>query len=48
MHRKSELVWRGSMERLGVGKAMRREVLWRAEWASAVATATTIQDHAPK
>jgi len=48
MHRKPELARRGSMERLGVGTATPREVLWCAEWASAVATATTIQDQAPK
>jgi len=36
------------MERLGVGKEMPREVLWPAEWVSAVATAMTIQDQAPK
>jgi len=32
MHRKPELAWRESTERLGVGKAKPREVLWRAEW----------------
>jgi hypothetical protein len=48
MHRKTELVRRGSTERLGVGKATRGEVFWRADWVSPVATATTIQNHAPK
>ena len=37
-----------SMESLGAGKAMPREVLWRAEWASSMATATTIQNQTPK
>jgi len=41
MHRKPELVRRGSTELLGVGKATPGEVLWHAEWASPVATATT-------
>jgi len=45
---KPELAQRGSMERLGVRKAMPREVLWHAQWASPVATATTIQNQAPK
>jgi len=31
-----------------VGKVMPGEVLWRAEWASAVATAMTIQNQALK
>jgi len=44
MHRKPDLARRGSTERLGVGKATPREGFWRAEWASAVATATTIQE----
>ena len=48
MHRKPELVRRGLTERLGVGKATPTEVLWRAEWASAMATATTIHDQAPE
>jgi hypothetical protein len=43
MHRKPELARRGSRERLGTGKATPGEVLWRAEWASSMATATTIQ-----
>ena len=30
-----------------VGKATPGEVLWRAEWASPMATATTIQNQAP-
>jgi len=47
MNRKSELALRGSMEPLGVGEAMPGEVLWRAEWASPMATATTIQNQAP-
>jgi hypothetical protein len=38
MHRKPELVRRGSTQRLGVGKAIPREVLRRTEWVSAVAT----------
>jgi hypothetical protein len=48
MHRKPELVPMGWMEQLDVCKVMPREVLWSAEWASAMATATTIQDQAPK
>jgi len=48
MHSKPELALRGLTERLGVGNAMPREVLWCAEWASPVATATTIQNQAPK
>jgi len=36
------------MEQLGVGKATPGELLWRAEWASPVATAKTIQNEAPK
>ena len=48
MHRKPELARRGSTEQLGVSNAMPREVIWCAEWASAVATATTIQDQAPQ
>jgi hypothetical protein len=46
MHWKPELAWRGSTKRLGVAKVTPKEMLWRAEWASAVATATTIQDQA--
>ena len=48
MKRKPELAWRGPTERLGMGKATPREVLWRAEWASPVATAKTIQNQTPK
>jgi hypothetical protein len=48
LHRKPELAQRGLTERLGVGKAMSRKVLWHAEWVSSVATATTIQYQAPK
>jgi len=36
------------MKRLGVGKAMPGEVIWRSEWESPVATATTIQNQTPK
>jgi hypothetical protein len=48
MRRKPVLARRGLTERLGVGKATPGVVLWRAEWASPVATATTIQNQAPK
>jgi hypothetical protein len=48
MHRKTELARRGSMELLGMGKATPGEVLWRTEWVSLVATATTIQNPTPK
>jgi hypothetical protein len=48
MNRKPELAWRGSTERLGMGKATPGEVLWRTEWASPVATATTIQNQTPE
>jgi hypothetical protein len=48
MHRKPELVRRGLTERLGMGKATPGEVLWRAEWASSVATAMSIQNQTPK
>jgi hypothetical protein len=48
MYRKPEVAQRGSMERLGVGKATPMEVLWHTEWASPVATASTIQNQAPK
>jgi hypothetical protein len=48
MHRKPELTRWGSTERLGVGKATPEEVLWRAEWASSVPTAMTIQNQTPK
>jgi hypothetical protein len=46
MHRKAELVWRGLIDQLGVGKATSREMFWRAEWTSPMATATTIQNQA--
>jgi len=36
------------MEGLGVGKAMRGEVLWHAKWESPVATAMTIENQTPK
>jgi hypothetical protein len=48
MHGKPELAQRGSTERLGVGKVTAWQLLRRAEWASAVATATTIQNQTPK
>ena len=48
MHRKPELVRRGSMERLGVSEVTPGEVFWHAEWVSPVATTTTIQKQAPK
>jgi len=48
MHRKPELEQRGSTERLGMGKATPGEVLCRAEWASPVAAATTIQNQTLK
>jgi len=48
MHTKPELAQRVVPERLGVGNAMPKEELWRAEWVSPVATATTIQNQAPK
>jgi len=48
IHRKPEQAQRAPTEWLGVGKAMPGEVLWRAEWASPVATATTIQNLAPE
>jgi len=48
MNRKPELARRGWMERLGMGKATPWEVLWRADWVSATATATTIQNQTPK
>jgi len=48
MHRKPELARRGSTAQLGMSKATPGEVLWRAEWASPVATATTIQNQTPK
>jgi hypothetical protein len=46
MHRKAELVWRGLIDQLGVGKATSREMFWCAEWTSPMATATTIQNQA--
>jgi len=48
MHRKPALVWRESTEPLGVGKETPAEVLCCGELASPVATATTIQNQAPK
>jgi len=48
MHKKPEPERRGSTERLGVGKATPGEVSWHAQWASPVATATTIQNQTPK
>jgi len=48
MHRQPELVWMIPTERLGVGKAMPREVLGCTEWLSPVATAMTIQNQAPE
>jgi len=48
MHREPELAQRGLTERLGVAKAMLREMLWCAEWSSPMATATTIQNQAPE
>ena len=48
MHRKPDRGRSGSTERLGVGNATPGEVLWRAEWASPVATATTVQNQTPK
>jgi len=48
MHRKPELAWRGSTERLGMGKAMPGVVLWYIEWVTPMATATTIQNQTPK
>jgi len=48
MNGKPELLGMGLAEQPGVGKAMPGDLLWRAEWASPVATATTIQKSAPK
>jgi hypothetical protein len=48
MHRKPELARRGSTDGLGVGTATPGAVLWRTEWASPVATVTTIQNQASK
>jgi len=48
MHRKPELAWRYSTERLGVGEATPEEVLWCTEWVSPVSTAMTIQNQAAK
>jgi hypothetical protein len=48
MRRKTDLACRGSTERLGVGKAMPGEQLWRVEWVSPLATAMTIQNQAPQ
>ena len=48
MHRKPELVRKGLTERLGMGKVTPGEVLWCAEWASLVATATTIHNQTPE
>jgi hypothetical protein len=48
IHRKPKIARRVSTERLGVGKATPGEVFWRTEWVSPVATATTIQNSAPK
>jgi len=48
MHRKPELARRGSMERLSVSEKTPREVLWRTQWSSPVATATTIENQAGK
>jgi hypothetical protein len=46
--RKPELAWRESTEGQVVGKATPRVVLWRAEWASPMATAMSIENEAPK
>jgi len=48
MHRKPEVLRMGSTEQLHMAIAMPWEVLWRAEWASPVATATTVQNQTPK
>jgi len=48
MFRKPELVWRVLKKPLGVGKAMCGVVLWCTKWAPPMATATTIQNHAPQ
>jgi hypothetical protein len=48
LHRKLELAWKRLTERLGLGKATPGEVLWRAEWESPVATATTSQNQTRK
>jgi len=48
MRRKPELARRGSTEQQGVCKATPGEALWRANWASPMSTATTIQNQAPK
>jgi hypothetical protein len=48
MHSKPGLDWKGSTERLGVGKPTHGEVLWGAEWAAPVATATTIESQTSK
>jgi len=45
MHRKQELA---QSESVGVSKLSPGEVLWRAEWASPMATAMAIQNHTPK
>jgi hypothetical protein len=47
IHRKLELARRGPMECLGVAKATPREELWRTDWVSPMATATTTQNKAP-
>jgi len=48
MDRKPERTRRGLKERLGMGKTTPGEALWRAEWASPVATAMTIQNQTRK
>jgi len=47
MHRQPELLWRWLTEQLGLGKAMPGVELWCTVWSSPMATATTIQIHAP-
>jgi len=48
MLRMPQLAQRGSTARLGMDKAMPAKVLGRAQWATPVATARTIQNRTPK
>jgi len=48
MHSKPVLAQSGSTEQVRVGKATPGEVLWRAEWATPMATALTVPNRTPK
>jgi hypothetical protein len=48
MHMMAEQARSGSMQRLGVGKAMPEQVLWRVEWPSPLSTAMMIQIQTPE